>query len=81
MKHIPILLFFSLLTNTLYSQPFGDAAQEYRVIRIEYENSGGSKETTNFNTIKRIELRKHYGLLTTKAGIQRIIMNTIPLEI
>lgn len=67
MKHIPILLFFSLLTNTLYSQPFGDAAQEYRVIRIEYENSGGSKETTNFKYDKTNRIKKALWTINDKS--------------
>ncbi|MFC2137566.1 hypothetical protein ACFLTE_05270 [Bacteroidota bacterium] len=57
MKSIFLLLIAISIEICIYGQPFGEAATNFRIIKLDYENSSGEKAVTNFKY-------NYYGMLT-----------------
>jgi len=64
MKSIFLVLVTFTLGTCICAQPFGEAASNYRVIKLEYENSSGENGITNFKYDQFGKLTKAYWSLT-----------------
>jgi len=67
MKRTLLLLVVLSLNIFLYSQPFGDAAANFRITKLEYENSGGEKACTYFKYDNNGILIKAFWILDDKS--------------
>lgn len=63
---IILIIAISVLNTTIYSQPFGDAMPEYKIIKIHYENSSGEKGITHFRYDNQNKLIKAIWSLNVK---------------
>jgi hypothetical protein len=66
-KSIPLLLVVLSLNIFLYSQPFGEAAENFRITKLEYENSIGEKGCTYFKYDNNGILIKAFWVLDDKS--------------
>lgn len=62
-----LILILYLNTNMLQSQPFGEASDNYRIVRSDYENSSGEKASTTFYYNKSGQMFKSFWLLSDKS--------------
>jgi hypothetical protein len=66
-KSIPLLLVVLSLNIFLYSQPFGEATENFRITKLEYENSIGEKGCTYFKYDNNGILIKAFWVLDHKS--------------
>jgi hypothetical protein len=67
MKRAPLLLVVLSLNIFLYSQPFGEAAENFRITKLKYENSSGEKGCTYFKYNNDGILFKAFWILDDKS--------------
>lgn len=48
MKNLILTIALLSVNGSIYAQPFGEASDEYRIIRLDYENANGEIATTKF---------------------------------
>jgi hypothetical protein len=66
-KTVSLLLTALCLNIFLYSQPFGDAATNFRITKLGYENTGGEKACTYFKYNNKGILYKAFWFLDDKS--------------
>ncbi len=54
------VIFVLCISFSIYAQPFGDAAANFRIIRLDYDNSSGEKGVTDFKYDSTGKIIKSY---------------------